>query len=112
GDRRCARRRLPAGGAARRRLSLVRLSPRVRTTRGDPGPQKAHRQARGADPSPEHAMTLADQAERDRIRGELDATLVVEAAAGTGKTTELVHRIVATLMAGRAQLDGIVAVTF
>jgi hypothetical protein len=55
---------------------------------------------------------LADQAERDRIRQELDTTLVVEAAAGTGKTTELVHRIVATLMAGHAQLDGIVAVTF
>ncbi len=55
---------------------------------------------------------LADQAARDRIRDDLDTTLVVEAAAGTGKTTALVGRMVSALMAGRAQLDRIVAVTF
>ncbi len=55
---------------------------------------------------------LADQEARDRIRQDLDATLVVEAASGTGKTSELVRRIVATLTAGRARLDAIVAVTF
>ena len=55
---------------------------------------------------------LADQAERDRIAADLDATLIVEAAAGTGKTTALVGRMVAALAAGRAQLDRIVAVTF
>ncbi|MEA2625313.1 MAG: ATP-dependent helicase/nuclease subunit, partial [Candidatus Binatota bacterium] len=55
---------------------------------------------------------LADQQARERIRGDLDTTLVVEAAAGTGKTTELVTRMVAALVAGRAQLGGIVAVTF
>jgi ATP-dependent exoDNAse (exonuclease V) beta subunit len=55
---------------------------------------------------------LADQPARDRIRSNLDATLVVEAAAGTGKTTALVGRMVAALMAGRAQLDRVVAVTF
>jgi len=55
---------------------------------------------------------LADHAARDRIRGDLDATLVVEAAAGTGKTTALVGRMTAALMAGRAQLDRVVAVTF
>ena len=32
----------------------------------------------------------------------LDETLVVEAAAGTGKTTELVERLVAVLAEGRA----------
>jgi len=57
-------------------------------------------------------MTLADQDARERIRGDLDTTLVVEAAAGTGKTTELVGRMVAVLMAGRGRLDGMVAVTF
>ncbi len=55
---------------------------------------------------------LADQAERDRIASDLETTLVVEAAAGTGKTTALVGRMVAALAAGRAQLDRIVAVTF
>jgi len=37
---------------------------------------------------------LADDGARARIATDLDATLVVEAAAGTGKTTELVNRIV------------------
>ena len=55
---------------------------------------------------------LADQAARDRIRGDLDATLFVEAAAGTGKTTELVARIVELLASGTATLDRVVAVTF
>src|SRR5437899_10931289 len=57
-------------------------------------------------------MTLADQDARERIRGDLETTLVVEAGAGTGKTTELVGRMVAVLMAGRGRLDGMVAVTF
>jgi ATP-dependent exoDNAse (exonuclease V) beta subunit len=55
---------------------------------------------------------LADQAARDRIRHDLDTTLVVEAAAGTGKTTALVQRMVAAIETGRARLDGLVAVTF
>ncbi|HEY2385731.1 MAG TPA: UvrD-helicase domain-containing protein [Candidatus Binatia bacterium] len=58
------------------------------------------------------SAALADQAARDRIRHDLDATLIVEAAAGTGKTTELVCRIVAALAAGGATLDRVVAVTF
>ncbi len=43
---------------------------------------------------------LADQAARDRIGTALDETLVVEAAAGTGKTTELVARILNVLKRG------------
>src|SRR5438093_884308 len=58
------------------------------------------------------APRLADQDARDRIRRDFDRTLVVEAASGTGKTSELVRRMVALLAAGRARLDGIVAVTF
>src|SRR6185503_358372 len=58
------------------------------------------------------AEPLADQAGRDRIRNDLDTTLVVEAAAGTGKTTELVGRIVAGIKSGRVRLSQIVAVTF
>ena len=55
---------------------------------------------------------LADAADRALIRTALDETLVVEAAAGTGKTTELVARIVELLASGRATVDQIVAVTF
>ena len=38
--------------------------------------------------------------------------MVVEAAAGTGKTTELVARILNVLASGRARIEQIVAVTF
>src|SRR6185295_8078846 len=57
-------------------------------------------------------MQLADGAARGAIANDLDATLVVEAAAGTGKTTELVTRILRVLATGRAVMTGIVAVTF
>ena len=53
-----------------------------------------------------------DQPARDRIRDDLDATLFVEAGAGTGKTTALVERIVELVATGRAQLHGIAAITF
>jgi ATP-dependent helicase/nuclease subunit A len=57
-------------------------------------------------------VTPTDQAARDRIREALDESLLVEASAGTGKTSELVRRLVAVLGSGRAAVDGIVAVTF
>jgi len=55
---------------------------------------------------------LADAAVRERIERDLDTTFFVEAAAGTGKTTALVRRIVALLRSGRARLSGVVALTF
>src|SRR6266545_3068278 len=55
---------------------------------------------------------LADARARDLISTALDDTLVVEAAAGTGKTTELVNRILRILSSGRTTVDRIVAVTF
>src|SRR5688572_28848336 len=58
------------------------------------------------------AAPLADQAARDRIRDDLDTTLVVEAAAGTGKTSALVGRILSGIISGRVSLASIVAVTF
>lgn len=54
----------------------------------------------------------SDSAGRRAIRDSLDVSLLVEAAAGTGKTTELVRRLVAVLASGRARVDGIAAVTF
>ena len=58
------------------------------------------------------ATAYPDQAARRLIADALDETLVVEAAAGTGKTTELVTRILLVLATGRARVDQIVAVTF
>jgi ATP-dependent exoDNAse (exonuclease V) beta subunit len=45
---------------------------------------------------------LVDDDARRAIREDLDATLFVEAAAGTGKTTALVTRIVNLLRSGRS----------
>ena len=55
---------------------------------------------------------LPDAKARQRILTDFGTTLFVEAAAGTGKTTELVGRIVALIREGLATLDSIVAVTF
>ncbi|MFN3215700.1 MAG: UvrD-helicase domain-containing protein [Acidimicrobiales bacterium] len=54
---------------------------------------------------------IADQDARDRIAGDLDTTLFVEAGAGSGKTKALVDRIVALVAAGTA-IDQIAAITF
>ena len=55
---------------------------------------------------------LDDQASRERIRTSLNESLIVEASAGTGKTSELVRRIVRVLATGLTGIDKIVAVTF
>ena len=55
---------------------------------------------------------LVDAASRRRIRTSLDESLFIEAAAGTGKTTELVARIVNLVASGRARVNQILAVTF
>ncbi|MDP1822808.1 MAG: UvrD-helicase domain-containing protein [Archangium sp.] len=53
-----------------------------------------------------------DQATRTQLLEDLDTTFVVEAAAGTGKTTVLVERIVMMVRKGRATLSQIISVTF
>ena len=55
---------------------------------------------------------IDDALSRKTICEALDQSLIVEAAAGTGKTSELVRRIVAVLASGRTTVDRIVAVTF
>ena len=55
---------------------------------------------------------LDDRAARERIRTSLGESLLVEASAGTGKTTELIARIVAVLAHGATSIDHIAAVTF
>ena len=55
---------------------------------------------------------MVDASDRIKIRTALDESLLVEAAAGTGKTTELVARIVNLLASGTARVDQVLAVTF
>ena len=55
---------------------------------------------------------LRDAAARERIRSSLDESLLVEAGAGTGKTTVLVARLVEVLRSGHATIDEIVVITF
>jgi ATP-dependent exoDNAse (exonuclease V) beta subunit len=57
------------------------------------------------------AIQTGDQAARERIRNSLGESLIVEASAGTGKTSELIRRIVRVLAAG-TPVQKIVAVTF
>src|SRR5262245_15771513 len=57
-------------------------------------------------------LRLSDTDERRAISEALDDTLVVEAAAGTGKTTELVNRVLRIVASGRATMTQVVAVTF
>lgn len=64
------------------------------------------------EPGERGAGEPADARDRALVTEALDDTLVVEAAAGTGKTTELVGRIVRLVASGRAAIDEIVAVTF
>jgi ATP-dependent exoDNAse (exonuclease V) beta subunit len=58
------------------------------------------------------ARPLFDQHHRDAIRHDLGVTLMVEAAAGTGKTTELLARLVNVVTEGHARIEQVVAVTF
>ena len=58
-------------------------------------------------------LTVApDQDARDRIVGALDRSMLVEAGAGSGKTTSLVDRAVALVSTGTARVEEIAAVTF
>lgn len=57
-------------------------------------------------------LSPSDDAARQRIRHSLAESLIVEASAGTGKTTELVNRIVQALGQGVTTIEKVVAVTF
>ena len=53
-----------------------------------------------------------DQDQRDLIIRELDKNVLVEAAAGTGKTTSMVARMIHLLKEGKCTIDKLAAVTF
>lgn len=56
--------------------------------------------------------TLKDQADRDKASGDLSRSYIVEAAAGTGKTTLLVARLLNLIRKKGALPEEIVAITF
>ncbi|MFN2532948.1 MAG: UvrD-helicase domain-containing protein, partial [Pyrinomonadaceae bacterium] len=76
--------------------------------RGRPRPLETVAPVRAGRP----AFLLADQSSRDRIHNDLDTTLIVEAAAGTGKTSALIGRILSGIVSGKVKLANTVAVTF
>jgi ATP-dependent helicase/nuclease subunit A len=57
-------------------------------------------------------VTVKDPEARDLIRHALDCSFVVEAAAGTGKTTVLIERVVNVVATGLADIGRLVCVTF
>ncbi len=58
------------------------------------------------------STALPDHKAREAIVGDLDTSMIVEAAAGTGKTTAMIARMVALLETGRCRIDSMAAVTF
>lgn len=55
---------------------------------------------------------LQDADARQRAATDLDVTLLVEAGAGTGKTTILAQRALSIVRSGRGELDRLAAITF
>ncbi len=60
---------------------------------------------------PGGATSLPDREDRRLVATDLDTNFLVEAGAGSGKTSELVNRMVALVLAGRP-VGSIAAVTF
>lgn len=58
------------------------------------------------------AAPLPDREARDNIRSDLDTNILVEAGAGSGKTTSLLGRMVELVRTGTASMQEIAAVTF
>ncbi len=61
---------------------------------------------------PKSEVLLPDEEARHAIRTELSRTLLVEAGAGSGKTTMLVDRMLALLTEGGVEPENLAAVTF
>src|SRR5205814_3059890 len=105
GDRSCDRAWLPCRRALGGGLQPLRLPACMRPLRVPSRiPQAAGFACRPARPQGEAMNPVGghlDEADRRLISEALDETLVVEAAAGTGKTTELVNRILLVLATGR-----------
>ena len=55
---------------------------------------------------------MSDSENRKLIADDLDSNIMVEAAAGTGKTTGIVGRMVNLIATGRCQIENLAATTF
>ena len=55
---------------------------------------------------------LIDQKAREKIIKELSRNILVEASAGSGKTSSLIHRMAALIKSGKFKVDEIAAITF
>ncbi len=64
------------------------------------------------EPEVQPQAPLPDRNARERIRNDLETNLLVEAGAGSGKTTALVDRMVSLVATGAAQIGQVAAVTF
>ena len=53
-----------------------------------------------------------DQDIRHKIESRLDKTFIVNAGAGTGKTTLFVSRIMSLITTGKTTIDQVAAITF
>ena len=103
--------------AGAHRLPLLRLPGRVRAAAAA-GAAAAVQAGRSAPARVPEAAGVAmswlpaDQRDRERARRSRGETLVLEAGAGTGKTTLLVDRIESLILDGDARVTEIAAVTF
>jgi ATP-dependent helicase/nuclease subunit A len=55
---------------------------------------------------------LIDKKDREKIIKEIDRNILVEASAGSGKTSSLIQRMIALIKSGKYKVDEIVAITF
>src|SRR6266446_7879770 len=94
-------------------MRSLRLPRRLRPLRGAPCSAKTTGKTGAAAHIAGSAMRESEDAgARRRILTEFGTSFFVEAAAGTGKTTGLVGRIVGLVRTGTGTLDRVVAVTF
>jgi ATP-dependent helicase/nuclease subunit A len=55
---------------------------------------------------------LIDKKDREKIIKEINRNILVEASAGSGKTSSLIHRMAALIKSGKFKVDEIAAITF
>src|SRR5688572_13440091 len=78
------------------------------------GAKTGRRAARFSASCEKHAMSdnvCADAEARQRAASEFATTFLVEAGAGTGKTTVLLSRLLALVRSGRSRVDRLAAIT-
>jgi len=106
---RAAARKLAASETLQRLFDGLRRQPRPATV---PDVRRPQAEPLARTPHPVVPDTPPDEPTRRRIREDLVTTLLVEAAAGTGKTSSMVDRMLALVRTGAAQPESVVAVTF